>query len=80
MKSNSMCTRYISVAFLSDLIHFLSRCLFDFGAISPSWCLHVRDLWALGSGNCENQNRGGHPSVFVCLLCSGEIFDSLRRN
>jgi hypothetical protein len=64
----------IPVAFLIDLIHFLCRCQVDFAAISLSWYLHMRTLLALlGSGSYENQNWGGHPSVFVCLLCSPEI-------
>jgi hypothetical protein len=69
-----MRTSCIPVAFLFDLMHFQCRCHVDSAAISVSWWLHVRALLALlGSGSDENQNWGGHPSVFVCLLCSPEI-------
>jgi hypothetical protein len=53
---------------------FLCRCHVVFVGISQSWCLYVCALLALlGSGSDENQNPGGHPSVFVCLLCAPEI-------
>jgi hypothetical protein len=75
-----MRTSCIPVAFLFDVMHFQCRCHVDSAAISVSWWLHMRALLVLlGSGSDENQNWGGHPSVFVCLFMLPGNFDSLRQ-
>jgi hypothetical protein len=65
---------YIPVAFLSDLIHFLSRYLLDFGAISPSWCLHVRDLWLRSAAATTKTRIGaGTPQYLSAFYVPGKF-------
>jgi len=81
MGSNSMRISWVLVAFLFDIMHIPCRCYVVFAATSLSWCSYMRALLALlGSGSDENQNRGGHLSVFVCLFMLPGNFDSLRLN